>query len=200
MSRYVLDITGVRFGRLVAKEVHSRDKHGRAKWVCICDCGKSKIVSSDNLRRGNQSSCGCLRDEKIAQLNRSHGMSRTPTYIVWAGMIQRCENPSYTGYSYWGGRGIKVCERWKTFENFLADMGEKPKGKSIDRFPDNNGNYEPGNCRWASSTDQNRNRRSTVIVSFQGKEFPLHELTKKYGVAQRVVTQRIRRGWSIQVS
>jgi hypothetical protein len=164
----------VRYGRLVAQWPSGRIHVGkrptmRIVWLCLCDCGNLANISMSALRSGNTKSCGCLRIERGVRLGTGqtntlrHGHSssifRTRTYQSWRGMINRCTSPSCNGYKYYGGQGIKICERWGKFENFLADMGERPEGKTIDRFPDPYGNYEPENCRWATYKEQNANQR-----------------------------------------
>lgn len=157
------DIAGQRFGRLVAIRPAHRDKHGKWHWLCHCDCGKEVVVSSNAIIKGNTKSCGCYRSERVRQAPLTHGHTVnkvfSPTYRSWAAMMTRCLNPNVPHYKYYGGRGIEVCERWHSFENFLADMGPRPEGRySIERV-DRDGRYEPSNCKWIPQRDQSKNKR-----------------------------------------
>lgn len=164
-GRPQLDLTGQRFGRLEVVAFARVNRSRNACWLCRCDCGKERVVSGHELRRGRTSSCGCWRSAVKILLNLKHGHKRagseTPEYRAWHSMISRCTNPKLEAWKYYGGRGITVCDRWKnSFEAFLADMGPRPSPNlSIDRFPNNDGNYEPGNCRWATRSEQRANQR-----------------------------------------
>ena len=157
-----IDLTGQRFGRLVVERRIDNDKNGGTRWVCTCDCGKVSVCLFNNIREGRSKSCGCLNKEVAAKTHTTHGMSRTREYVTWRSMKTRCENTNSTRYEYYGGRGITICKEWlDSFEAFYRDMGDKPKGMSIDRI-DVNGDYTPRNCRWATQSEQCLNQRRSI--------------------------------------
>lgn len=194
LSSKFIDLTGQKFNRLTVVKYHG--KIGAAKaiaWVCSCDCGKALIVSSASLKSGKQKSCGCLRKEfKVV-----HGGYKLRAFRIWASMKQRCLNPEANGYSDYGGRGIKVCEAWLEFANFLADMGEAPAGMSIDRI-DVNGDYEPGNCRWVTGKTQGQNRRNNHILTAFGQSKSLAAFADEYKLEYNTLVRRVKQGWEIE--
>lgn len=152
---------GERFNCLtIMRDLGITSMHRHSRVLCKCDCGKSFETDWSAVRIGHTKSCGCLSAQKTKERAKTHGYSGTKTYIAWKSMITRCESPSFISFDRYGGRGIKVCDRWRhSFEDFLADMGESPHGTSLDRM-NNNKNYEPGNCRWATRSEQMSNRES----------------------------------------
>lgn len=198
-SRKYKDLTGQRFGRLVALQDAGRSRSGKVIWLVRCDCGVEKTVVSGDISSGRTTSCGCNRREVTANKNTTHGLSKSPEYVAWASMIARCRNEGATGYHDYGARGITVCERWiGSFEMFFADMGPRPSANhSLDRFPDVDGNYEPGNVRWATKEEQERNKRNTLMIDIHGSIKPLVEWCDIQGLRYKRVHDRIfKLGWS----
>lgn len=171
-------------------------------WDCLCDCGNVKIVRSDHLKGGRILSCGCLFVEKMRAIKTTHGKTGSRAYRIWRNMITRCTNSNIAidDWNRYGGRGIKVCDRWKnSFEAFLGDMGEPNQGMSLDRFPDVNGDYEPGNCRWATSKEQCNNKRNNHMVEFNGKTMTIAQWAEETGINHGTILSRIRNfGWSAE--
>jgi hypothetical protein len=209
--------SGERFGAYVAVSAqrlpHGSKRHMRWVWTCRCDCGNERLVPVGNLRNGNSQSCGCLMPAKIKVVRTTHGQSRQQSsidprkssreYNSWASMLARCYTPTNHKYPEWGGRGITVCDRWRmSFEAFLADMGARPPGTSIDRYPDGAGNYEPGNCRWATPTEQSRNRKCVrlseeSVAAIRSDLRPNRVIAKEHGVtAGHIQDVRNGRAWS----
>lgn len=188
------DLTGRVFGRLTAIKCVGRVLNGRAKWLCMCSCGKEHTVGAGSLVEGYSKSCGCLMLEKITK----HGMSRSRFYWIWHAMKKRCRNPKDRYYQSYGGRGITVCESWLKFSNFRDDMLSTYKyGLTIERI-NNNGNYEPANCRWVTPFEQNFNRRNTIFIIFRGQRLTSNEIERHTSLKPQTVLGRIRNGWSAE--
>lgn len=190
-SKNFRDLTGMRFGRLVAQSFYGKNFNGSGYnyyWTCVCDCGTVKNIHKSGLVAGTVFSCGCLQ----------HGQSKTPTYKSWIHMRERCYSTSTKNFMDYGGRGIAVCERWRdSFENFYADMGDQPPGLSIERR-DNNLGYSPENCCWATRTDQARNRRSTRLITYNGATMCVTAWEDRFGWKRNIIGNRLSHGWSIE--
>ncbi len=170
------------FGRWVVLSFAGRPQRSRERWLCRCSCGTTKSVKGDSLKRRTSVSCGCYFRERRAAKAKTHGLSQSKTYLSWVGMRNRCLRKNAVGYKDYGGRGIRVCAAWRnSFAAFLADMGEKPPGTSLDRI-DNNGNYEPKNCRWATPSEQARNSRRTRMVTYAGESLSAIEWAERTNV------------------
>lgn len=180
MGKFI-DRTGHRYGRLVvlrrADEVPASNGR-RVRWLCRCDCGNEKAVTGHALSCAETTSCGCLRREMTGAKMRTHGMTRTPTYRSWQAAKERCHNPSNVKYAWYGGSGIQMCLRWReSFETFLADMGERPTGTTLDRLDQCRG-YEPGNVQWASAAEQSVNRGTTRLYRWRGGWMTTREIAE----------------------
>jgi len=205
MAATIKQLKGLRFGKLVVLEATARRSAGSVKWLCLCDCGNKVEVSSGNLRSGHTLSCGCHKKEATGKTckriftKHGHGKTKaqTPTYRSWLHMKDRCNNPNNTEYKNYGGRGIKVCERWCDYSNFFADMGERPKGKTLDR-KDVNGNYEPSNCQWATNKEQGNNKRTNRLIEYNGEIQTITRLAEKYKVRRSNLYYRLSHGYTVE--
>lgn len=202
MGKRVSINAGDKYGRLtVIREVSPKVSSGNIQRCveCSCECGVVKEYRIYALRNGNTRSCGCLSKEVSGLGLRTHGLSRTTEYGIWQGILQRCFNEDSDNYRHYGGRGITVCDRWKSFANFYEDMGPRPSLKhSIDR-KDNNGNYEPSNCRWATPKEQGRNRRISYLVEHDGETKCVAEWAEHYGLSPTVLYGRlVQLGWTFE--
>lgn len=200
----VMDLTGKRFGRLVVirrEGYKRRGKVNKVAWLCECDCGTRKVIVGEDLRTGITKGCGCLESKNRLELrerSKTHGMTGSDEYKIWAGMIQRCVNPKRDRYASYGGRGIKVCERWRSFENFIADMGRRPGLEyTLDRV-DTNGDYEPGNCRWATRVEQMSNTTRSRYVEYGGKLYTVAQLARLTGMKPRTLYSRLDKGMAVE--
>jgi hypothetical protein len=186
-----IDLTGKKFNKLKVTRYIGKTKRGISRWLCLCACGNKTIVNSDSLKNGNTKSCGCLYKGNDNAFKHGHTAPKTfKTYHSWDDMIKRCNNPKNKYYKNYGGRGISVCERWLRFENFLEDMGKCPKGLSIDRI-NNNRNYYKENCRWATTKEQNRNKRNNLTLACFEKSQLLIEWAEEYKVNYKTLWNRI---------
>lgn len=175
------DLTGQRFGRLLVLPVTETRSGYKRFWLARCDCGVKKMISHERMVNGTTASCGCLKREMTVARNYRHGLSKTREYKIWTGMWGRCTNPKIKHFKNYGGRGIKVHESWKSFEQFLADVGHSPHPKSeIDRR-DNDGDYEPSNVHWMSQLEQARNRRNSLHYTHDGRTQSLTAWAAEFG-------------------
>jgi hypothetical protein len=192
---------GKKFNRLTA--IRFLGMKGSVQfWEFKCDCGGTKNTKISNVLKGWTGSCGCLHHEMLLRRNTVHGYAprnihRDAVYRCWLAIHSRCSNQNQKSWKHYGGRGISVCERWSSFENFLLDMGDRPVGCSIDRI-NNDGNYEPGNCRWATRKTQNDNKRTVHKITFNGKTLNKRDWAKEIGGNPDIIYIRLKRGWSAE--
>lgn len=191
-----IDLTGKTFNFLTVIQEAAKSNSGKRRWLCRCVCGTEKIVHGYAITSEETKSCGCKRNELQIAAQGTHLMSKSNIYSVWVAMKSRCINQNDKNYRWYGGRGISICDRWsESFSSFIEDMGPRPTGHSIERI-DNNGPYEPSNCRWASREEQARNRSNTKFLSIGGEKKPLAELADIHGLTYETVYQRKLRGAS----
>lgn len=189
----LVDRTGDRYGMLTVI-ARAENYRGNAQWRVQCDCGRVKTYIGQDLARGKVRSCGCNNPMYATE----HGMASTPTYRIWVGMRARCRNENHAAYHHYGGRGIKVHKPWdESFSNFFADMGACPPGRSLDRI-NNDGDYEPGNCRWATMKEQLNNTRVNRIVEINGRSQTLAQWCDEIGISRSRVQDRMKWGWTVE--
>lgn len=195
----VIDLIGQRFGRLTVIERAENNKNSQAKWKCVCDCGNEVVVFACNLKSGATKSCGCFNSECITKRNTKHNMACSRLFNVWSMMRKRCIYPKDKRYHDYGGRGITVCDEWQHFEAFYKWATENgySDGLTLDRI-DNNGNYEPSNCRFATFSQQANNRRSNHLLTFNGKTLTMKQWSDELGITYSTIEHRIKRGWSVE--
>lgn len=192
----MIDLTGRVFGRWSVIKLSHKDEKSALFWECLCSCGTRRPVFGGDLKRGSSVSCGCHRDELSVARSTTHNLARHPAYRSFIKMKVRCFNKKDGNYYLYGARGITVCERWEnSFENFWEDMGPAwQPGLSVER--DNvNGNYEPGNCRWATPKEQANNRRSNVIIETPKGRMNIQQAADTFGLTHQTISSRIRYGW-----
>lgn len=189
------DLTGMKYNRLLAVERLGMSKNGKRLYKFLCDCGTEKIIQGSYVKRGDPKSCGCLVIETIKKMATQHGHSRigarSSEYSIWAGIIQRCENKNSPSYKNYGGRGIKICQRWRhDFSAFFSDMGQRPQGMTIERI-NNDKDYSPENCRWATRADQARNNSRNVYITHNGETKTRKDWADYYGIDDETFRHRL---------
>ena len=195
------NLIGQKFGRLLVVEYAGASRNGRTLWKCKCECGQAATIRSDRLPNGNTESCGCLQRDRSSLSTKTHGMRQSPEYGVWTSMVQRCHNPNCKRYQDYGGRGICVCQEWRdSFAAFLSHVGPRPSpSHQIDRI-DNARGYEPGNTRWATIKENNRNRRNNRLVTYGGETLCLAEWSERTGIHAGTIRSRLNRGWNAEAA
>ena len=196
----IIDMTGQKYGKLTVLSFYGRQgKSQHATWKCRCDCGNIKIIVGASIRAKRSLSCGCESKNTrfTSKRMKKHGKSYDRVYKIWQGMIKRCLDSNGQKSHLYFGKGIKVCERWKKFENFYADMGDPAPKMTLDRI-DGNGNYEPSNCRWASREVQANNTSSNKKIQFNGQILNAGQWAKKIGIKPNTLIYRLRRGWTVE--
>ncbi len=192
---HIKDLSNMKFGLLDVIKIVGRGRNKAILWLCRCNCelNKERIVESSRLIEGRIKSCGCTNKAKF------HDGVNTPEYKSWTSLKERCNNPKYKKYKNYGGRGIKVCEKWNdSFENFRLDMGLKPSSShTIDRI-DNNGDYCKKNCRWATKKEQSNNTRTNHFIEYNGEKLTISEWARKLNINRATLSGRIRNGWSLE--
>jgi len=193
----LIDLIGQKFGKWTVLERAGTRGNGSAAWLCQCDCGKTGIVVGSRLRSGKSTCCGCKLIFQLTKHGHSKRSGDSPEYYTWASMMKRCYNPNWVNYKNYGARGIKVCDRWHDFRNFLADMGNRPAGMFIERIENEKG-YGPENCKWSTRIEQTKNTRSNRMLTFNGETKPMVEWSETLKLSYHVIKNRLKYGWSIE--
>lgn len=192
--------TNTKYGRWLVTP-QTRVRPGASKSIqhwCRCECGAERWVNASDLAAGRSTNCGCVRKRTVGRLFRKHGLSHTREYVAWCGMLARCSNPKHKYYHRYGGRGIKVCKRWRSFVSFLKDMGAPPSPRhKLDRI-DNNGDYKPSNCRWVTNKENCNNSRHNHRLQFQGLDLTITQWAERTGVGRANIHNRLKLGWSVE--
>lgn len=196
-----IDLIGKKFGKLVVLSYVGVNQNKKRTWLCECECGNTKVVRGNDLQTGNTQSCGCIHSNQVAErmrktrIYKERNITKTRFYSIWHGMIRRCHNPNYREFKYYGGRGIKVCDKWRKFKNFYDDMlGTYNDTLTIERL-DVNGDYCKENCVWATCEEQANNRRGNVFITVDGVTDTVSRTCKRYNVNYPTISARIRNGW-----
>lgn len=196
----LIDLTGRRFGRLVVVERAENSADGRARWLCRCDCGQSKTVLGEHLKKGRTKSCGCAKSESSSKRFKKHGGRNSKLYRIWSNMKDRCNNPDCKAYRDYGGRGIKVCEEWtddfSAFQKWALANGYK-EGLTIDR-KDNDKGYSPDNCRWTDRKIQGNNKRNCRYITYKGQRKTVAEWSEITGIPHETLLYRLNHGWETE--
>jgi hypothetical protein len=198
MSTKFIDLTGQRFGRLIV--INRTLLKNKVTWFfCRCDCGKEKNIRAYSLKCGDTISCGCFKNEQVSKKCSTHRMSKQRIYSIWEGMINRCENPHNRNYKNYGKRGINVCDEWHSFESFFAYMGHPPTPQHTIERINNYGNYEPGNCKWATRKEQGNNTRRSLFINFNGQHKTLSEWAELLDIKFKTLYSRLKLyGWPLE--
>jgi len=194
-----INIIGQKFNKLTVISRAPDKQKWKPIYNCLCDCGNKVIVYNYNLKNNHTTSCGCHQKRVASKKNRTHYLTGSTEYRTWANMKNRCYNTRSKRFNDWGGRGIKVCDRWiDSFENFLEDMGKKPTPQhSIDRI-DNNGNYTPSNCKWSTTIEQSNNKNNNVVLEYKGRKLTISEWSRVTKITDKVLYSRISKGWNVE--
>jgi len=192
-----LDLIGRKFGRLTVMKRHEGESTKNSSWLCLCNCGQKRVVTRPNLINNHSKSCGCLSRELTKTRSITHGKTYSVAYRRWSDMKTRCKNPDTKGYKNYGGRGISICKEWNKFENFYKDMGDPPKGMTLERINNNKG-YSKENCTWATVQEQANNKRNNVFFACQGKSLTLPQWARECGILHQALFARIKRGWPLR--